>query len=68
MPINPWKELLLWCVGLSNHTLPGLWLAFTEKFDFTTTESKRRYVAKAEALEAKLNEMLGNFNIVLYIF
>ena len=64
-PINPWKELLLWFLGLSKHTLPALWLSFTEKLDFTSTEVKRQYAAKAEALEAKLNEMLGNFNIIL---
>jgi len=64
-PINPWKELLLWLCGLSEHTLPAIALGLTEKVDNMPVSEKERYAAKARALGEKINELLGENGILL---
>ena len=65
-PIQPWKELFLWLICLSKHTLPAIGLALTEKIDMMPASVKEGYRARAEGLEKKMKELIGNAGILLF--
>ena len=53
--INPWTELLWFCLGRSDFTLPSLMLGLAEKFVLKETELHRRFVRRGETLRQQLN-------------
>ena len=64
--INPWTELLWFCLGRSDFTLPSLMLGLAEKFVMKETELHRRFVRRGETLRQELNTLLGEDGVLLY--
>ncbi|XP_064628283.1 fatty-acid amide hydrolase 2-A-like isoform X2 [Lineus longissimus] len=64
-PINPFYELLLWFLRLSNHTFPAVGLGIMEKL----TEDESEVVAMqklCDELKREFHDMLGDDGIFLY--
>ncbi|KAJ6628996.1 Fatty-acid amide hydrolase 2 [Pseudolycoriella hygida] len=66
--INPFIELLKWCMGKSEHTLPSLLFAFQQRlifFKFNSPEH-RAMLEECEELRREFDEMLGDNGVFIY--
>ncbi|XP_037091608.1 fatty-acid amide hydrolase 2-like [Pollicipes pollicipes] len=64
--VRPGWELFKWCLMLSDHTLPALLLALTERRLPADTESSRDFLRMCEALKAEFEATLGDDGVLLY--
>ncbi|MAF66983.1 MAG: amidase [Planctomycetes bacterium] len=64
--INPWKELALWSVGRSRHTLPPLIVAAGEDLPLVMPRDRQPVVREMAALRTELNELLGSDGVLLF--
>ncbi|MDP6539442.1 MAG: amidase [Planctomycetota bacterium] len=64
--INPWKELLLWTVGRSRHSLPPLVVAAGENLPLIVPRDRRPVMEEMAALRAELNGLLGRDGVLLF--
>ncbi|XP_075429207.1 fatty-acid amide hydrolase 2 [Ascaphus truei] len=62
----PSWELVKWIFGLSNHTLPAIGLALTEKLTHLNTQANERLEKMAGNLKDEINTLLGSDGILLY--
>ncbi|KAM8952840.1 fatty-acid amide hydrolase 2 [Pelodytes ibericus] len=62
----PSWELLKWIFCLSDHTLPAIGLALTEKLASLNTEGNKRMVKKAKHLRDEISTLLGDDGILIY--
>ncbi|XP_053554903.1 fatty-acid amide hydrolase 2 [Bombina bombina] len=62
----PSWELIKWMFGLSNHTLPAIGLALTEKLANLNVEGNARMVKKARNLRQEISSLLGDDGILIY--
>ena len=62
--VSPLTEIVKWFVGASDHTLPALGLALVEKF--FPKGGDPRFLRKAEDLENRLEELLGEDGVLVY--
>lgn len=62
------RELFLWTIGLSNHTLPAIGLAILEKLTMLLASEKRIQQLRqdADALRAEIEAMLGDRGVLLF--
>ena len=54
-----WRELVKWCLGLSDHTLPALGLALTEKWEDKEGEEHKRLLQRVVEARGELQDLLG---------
>ena len=64
--LNAPKELLKWILRQSDHTLPAIGLALTEKLINTETSMHKKFVKMGHKLQKELDEILGPNGILLY--
>ena len=65
--VPPWRELLRFLLGRSDHTLPAIGLALFEKVPTLLGEKRaRRSVELGRKLRAEIVEMLGPRGVLLY--
>ncbi|XP_073429162.1 fatty-acid amide hydrolase 2 [Dendrobates tinctorius] len=62
----PSLELLKWVFGLSQHTLPAIGLALTEKLANLNPEGSAKMIQKAKHLKEEITSLLGDDGILLY--
>jgi len=65
-PIRAGRELLLWALGRSSHTLPALGLAMFEKLPKLMPDRGRELVRRGLALREELGKLLGPDGVMLY--
>lgn len=63
---NLYLELLKKAMGLSQHTLPLLIVAFIEKFKKADSESVKDYVKIGQQLKTELHKLLGDDGVLIY--
>ena len=64
--ISPTLEILKWFVQHSQHTLPPLLMAFSEKLGRSFPGLIRRFAAMGDELRKTLEDMLGDDGVLLY--
>ena len=64
--LNASKELLKWMFRQSDHTLPAIGLALTEKLVNTDTSMHKNFVKMCHKLQKELDEILGPNGVLLY--
>ena len=57
--LNAPKELLKWMFRQSDHTLPAIGLALTEKLVNTDTSMHKNFVKMCHKLQKEIDEILG---------
>lgn len=65
-PIKPWRELGRLLIGRSDHTLPAISLALTEKLPKMMPRRVQRSVQAGQALKKELTDLIGENGILLY--
>jgi fatty acid amide hydrolase 2 len=65
-PIRVGREIALWALGRSPHTLPALSLALLERGTRLLPGRMRRAIALGQALRAELEALLGDQGVLLY--
>ena len=58
--------MIRWCLGLSVHTLPALFLALAEKFVFKNSEMHRNFIKLGDTLRDELETLLGDDGVLIY--
>ncbi|KAM4696859.1 fatty-acid amide hydrolase 2-like isoform 4-T4 [Rhinophrynus dorsalis] len=64
--IWPLWELVKWMFGLSEHTLPAIGLALTEKLAHLNPQGNERMIQKAKHLREEICTLLGEDGILIY--
>ena len=64
--VNPWFEMFKWILNISKHTLPALLLGMSEKMINTTSKEHLKCVELGKKLKIKLNELLGENEVLIY--
>ena len=64
--INPWWELVKWCLSYSCHTLPALGLGLLEKGLSSAPDDHAHYLELGERLRNRLNSLLGEDGVLIY--
>lgn len=64
--INPYVEIVKWCLGMSKHTLPAIALGCVEKFDHLLEGVNRKALQSFEKMETEINELLDENSIIIY--
>lgn len=65
-PLNGYKELLKWIFGISQHTLPGIFLTILEDLNTLTPKLRKKFIKIGEELREKFINILGCNGVILY--
>ncbi|KAH3727330.1 fatty-acid amide hydrolase 2-like [Dreissena polymorpha] len=64
--VNPLKELLLWLVGRSKHTLPAIALGLFEKGDHLLENVNKRALKSFDKMEEEITTLLDENSVLIY--
>lgn len=64
--VSPWREMVRWAVGRSDHTLPAIGLAALEHMPALSGPEAKRLATAATTLRHELEDAMGDRGVILF--